>query len=407
MISARSQHHHQPTDPTTTAIQHLGSKVRLKDPDVFTGESCDQQVVDSWLRCMERHRDFFNWDSARTVTFAVTYLRDYADTWYRSLEEADDAPTVWDDFKHVFTDRFRPDNAYDLARDKLHELRQTTTLKDYVQQFTSTIILIPELHHLEGYDKFMRGIKPANDKLFAELRSVPVSERSLDLAYRKALAYEASHVRRDSNGKVISALPTMPTQPIQRRYDAMELDFIQNQQSYYHSNNNGHATSSSWRGNRGSGRGGRGANRGNSNTSYTYKNNNSYNNNGQYTSSYCKLCKRSGHPVTSCPLLDTVISVLDRGRNNSGSSVNVINNTALDQEDPSIDGSIQNKNIHSNYYSHMPAFSIDDNTRNISVPTTDPIVEKVAAQSSPTSSSLLPVDNSLSKTRRLQSVPKN
>ena len=371
--------------PTETIYDR---KVRLRDPDVFTGEICDQQVVDAWLRSIERYQEFCKWDSEKTVTFAVTYLRDYADTWFRSLEEVNDAPTTWDDFKDVFNQRFRPDNAYDLARDKLVELRQTSTIKDYVQQFTSTIIMIPEIHHLECYDKFMRGLKPVHDQLFAELRAVKVADRSMELAYTKALSFEASHVRRDSNGKVISA-PAMPAPPVQRRYDAMDLDLMQQQ---YRSNN---SPSSSYRGGRGRGRGrGRG---GGSYSSYnkpsgTNQNNNNYN---QNSSIYCKICKRHGHTLTTCSLLESVISLVERGRNSSGSSINVLHHeTATDQEDPSSNGSILNKNHFSDNYSHTSSLSSCDNNRNPSKCTTGPIVKKdiIHKQSStPTSSPLPPI----------------
>lgn len=370
------QNHNVNSTNTTSSTDH-GSKVRLREPDTFTGDNCDQQVVDGWIRSIERHRNFHGWNPERTVAFAITFLKNHADTWYRTLEENDIAPTHWTEFKNIFIAKFRPGNAYDLARDRLVNLRQTTTIQEYIKQFANTIILIPELHRLEAYDRFMRGLKVEHDQLFAELRAVDVDLRTIDLAYNKASACEASHVRRDSRSRVISS-PVRPGHvSINQDDDPMDLDaIIQRGGSNYPSNNNNNNQSSSWR-----------PNKNNNNTS-NYNNyngnngrpprrrtgNNNYNNNngGSGGSGYppCRLCAKSGHSAANCHLLSVVISAVNNAKYApQRSAVNYMQTTSDATSDNS-NGSIfiENKNDTSNNYSHMSSFFNNNNSSSLSIP---------------------------------------
>ncbi|KAG2228475.1 hypothetical protein INT48_004792, partial [Thamnidium elegans] len=387
-------HNANSTNHTTPPTDH-GSKVRLREPDTFTGNNCDQQVVDGWIRSIERHRNFHGWNPERTVAFAITFLKNHADTWYRTLEENDLAPTHWIEFKNIFIAKFRPGNAYDLARDKLVNLRQTATIQEYIKQFANTIILIPELHQLEAYDRFMRGLKVEHDQLFAELRAVDVDLRTIDLAYSKSSAFEASHVRRDSRGRVVSS-PIRPGHAsITQADDPMDLDaIVQRGGSNYPYNNNNQF--SSWRPN----------NKNNNTNTNNYNNYNGNNrpprrrNGNNYTNSNngggyppCRLCSKSGHAASNCHLLSVVISAVNNAKSGSQrSSINYMQTNSDATSDNSNGSIIENKNDSSNHYSHMSSFFNNNNSPSLSVPiiaTADSVIKTVNNAVSPSSSTLL------------------
>ncbi|OBZ80640.1 hypothetical protein A0J61_11312 [Choanephora cucurbitarum] len=200
---------------------------------------CTQTVVDSRTRSIERHQAFYRWDEHQTLLFAVSFLKSHADTWYRTLEASNNPPSTRSDFKSKLLAAFRSGNAYDIARDRLVQLRQTATIQHYVNEFRAVYVLIPDLNNLEAYDRFMRGIRLEYDQLFAELRAVPTESRSLELANQKALAFEASHVRRTGHNQVLHQPAYVPHSPNHdTHYDPKILDAIQqrsysgNQESY-------------------------------------------------------------------------------------------------------------------------------------------------------------------------------
>ena len=345
--------------PTTSTNKNNTSRTKLREPDTFSGEDCTQPAVEGWVRSIERHQTFHDWDDERTLDFAVTFLTKHADIWFRTLEQDNVAPNDWNDFKAIFLNKFQPGNSYDLARDKLVELSQTTTITDYCQQFEAIIILIPDMHKSEAYDRFMRGLKVEHDTLFAELRSVEVADRTLKGAINKAKAYEASHVRRDpTSGKVVSS-PARPAPAINyhtKNEYAMDLDVLMQQNSYRGGRGG--------RGNRGQPSRGRGRGRG------------GYASGGTRTYPPCTVCNEFGHPIRSCPLFQKVLSVaMKMTGQNANSSLNALQLT---------NDTTNNKDIQLNQYSE-----------NVTPPVLNEIKTPVSSATEVTSSSTRSVVTSI------------
>lgn len=206
-----------------------GAAPRLRDPDTYDGAR-NASMIDGWINTIERHKNFFGWDDARTRLFAITFLRGRADTWYRSLEGTDSDPEGWTELKHRLVETFRPDNATRLARDELAALTQTGSVSEYVNAFMDIrLLLIKEVTDNEACDRFIRGLSDV--ALRAHLRDIPDESLNLNEAYRSALAYDAARTEYTFRSRRLSpAVARQQTQspslPVSNEPTPMELDVV-------------------------------------------------------------------------------------------------------------------------------------------------------------------------------------
>ncbi|XP_070021410.1 uncharacterized protein [Nicotiana sylvestris] len=66
---------------------------------------------------------------------------------------------IWEQFKKELKKQFYPVNVMYEARQKLGELRQTTTIREYVHEFTTLILQIPSLSEEDSLFHFMEGLQ--------------------------------------------------------------------------------------------------------------------------------------------------------------------------------------------------------------------------------------------------------
>ncbi|SAL95621.1 hypothetical protein, partial, partial [Absidia glauca] len=160
--------------------------VKVPPPPCFCGER-NATMVDGWLRSVERYFEFTRLNDDRKVDYAVTLLRDGADVWWRRLETKGEDTVVWEEFKALFRLGFRPVNAHEEARDLLANLRQTDTVRSYVNAFHDVELLLPTVTDDEFKDRFIRGLQPAVRAHV--LKEMP---KTKDAAEVLALSYEHS-----------------------------------------------------------------------------------------------------------------------------------------------------------------------------------------------------------------------
>ena len=132
-------------------------------PETFDGRSrnpaqwCFQ--VDCYFRAVN-----VNEDSVK-LAFAVSLLRGPASEWYRLREKRveqglEPAFDTWIALKTALVARFQTVNAAQVARDKLAQLRQVSSVRDYISSFNALVLQIPDLADVEKLDRFRRGLKP-------------------------------------------------------------------------------------------------------------------------------------------------------------------------------------------------------------------------------------------------------
>ena len=79
--------------------------------------------------------------------------------WWNALEDSGRAPTRWTNMKIAIEEKFQTVNETKRATDKLYNLRQTTSVQNYIADFSRLTMQIPNLERNETFCLFFRGLK--------------------------------------------------------------------------------------------------------------------------------------------------------------------------------------------------------------------------------------------------------
>lgn len=128
-------------------------------------------------------------ETEEAVDIAATYLEASAMTWWRFHQQQVDAnvePVVatWTQFAELLMAKFRTVDEARAARDRLADLRQKGSLRDYAQRFQLLMLELPEMNEKDKLWHFFRGLKP-QVKIHAELahpETVREAIRAADVA---------------------------------------------------------------------------------------------------------------------------------------------------------------------------------------------------------------------------------
>ncbi|CAI7812649.1 unnamed protein product, partial [Closterium sp. NIES-53] len=131
------------------------SHVRASMPDTFVPGK-GQPVVRRWLFLVEEYIRLSHVAGEEWAPFAGTLLRGSAVAWWQSLRPA---IQTWQQFKEALVASYEPINAMARARDRLANLRQRTSVADYIAEFRDISTEISDLSTAEALDKFNRGLK--------------------------------------------------------------------------------------------------------------------------------------------------------------------------------------------------------------------------------------------------------
>ena len=160
-------------------------RARIREPDTYHGDRGLDAAI-GWVRSVERYLEIANLGEHQWVDYAVTLLRDEADTWWRQ-QEATGGCDEWKEFKKRLLANFSPPNRLQLARDRLASLSQTGTVAAFVSQFQAAWASVPTMDDEEALDRFQRGLTPA-----IRLQVLTRFPKSADEAMHLALTVEAA-----------------------------------------------------------------------------------------------------------------------------------------------------------------------------------------------------------------------
>ena len=76
----------------------------------------------------------------------MSFLIGAARTWWRAQEASGSPPTTWAVFKASFLEAFQTIDAERMARDRMENLKQRTSVTDYANQFSGLLLEVPEMH---------------------------------------------------------------------------------------------------------------------------------------------------------------------------------------------------------------------------------------------------------------------
>ena len=102
-------------------------------------------------------------DDFTRISNAVIFFRDAAQLWWRhkhaEREKGLCVINTWEQFKSELRKQFVPHNANDEVRSKLRRLRQTGSITDYVKEFTTLMLEIPDVSDDQLFFDFKDGLK--------------------------------------------------------------------------------------------------------------------------------------------------------------------------------------------------------------------------------------------------------
>ncbi|CAL9085565.1 unnamed protein product, partial [Musa textilis] len=137
---------------------------RAPDPHCYGGAR-DAKELKNFLFDMEQYFRAMRPDSKDTKVSIVTmYLNGDAKLWWRTrweeIQQGRCRVDTWDDLKRELRTQFLPENTEFVARRKLRQLHQTTSIRDYVKQFSALMLDIQDMSEKDKLFSFLDGLKP-------------------------------------------------------------------------------------------------------------------------------------------------------------------------------------------------------------------------------------------------------
>lgn len=143
---------------------HATHKIKTPEPKSYGG-SRDAKELENFLFHMDRYLDAISLtDDQAKIRTATMYLTDTAMLWWRrrhaDIERGTWTMDTWDDFQKDIKKQFYPENAEHIARKNLKRLKHTGSIHDYVKEFSSLMLEIPDMLEKELLFNFMDGLQP-------------------------------------------------------------------------------------------------------------------------------------------------------------------------------------------------------------------------------------------------------
>jgi hypothetical protein len=135
----------------------LPSSIKLPTIDKYSGDKREDLLA--WLFQVNEQIVLLQINEEETrIVFAGTALTGNAKTWYRAMR-MDGSIKTWDDFQASLKAHFYPVNPIKHARDLLHPLTQTGSVRDYTATFRHLSAIIGNMSEDEKLDRYIRGLK--------------------------------------------------------------------------------------------------------------------------------------------------------------------------------------------------------------------------------------------------------
>uniref|UniRef100_A0A803MYN9 Retrotransposon gag domain-containing protein n=1 Tax=Chenopodium quinoa TaxID=63459 RepID=A0A803MYN9_CHEQI len=145
------------------ATIQVGPKVEIPKPPKYHGRR-DAREIDNFLWSMERYFEAVHLEEdASKINAATMYLGDDAILWWRRREQDIKSGScsirTWDQFKEDFKKQFRPHDAAKVSMMKLRELKHSSTIKEYIKQFTTLVLEVDDLPKAAQLIYFIGGLQ--------------------------------------------------------------------------------------------------------------------------------------------------------------------------------------------------------------------------------------------------------
>lgn len=228
LLEAQAQ---QPQQVERAPFREEENHVRFPKPKPYDGKAITGAVENFLFDCEQYFGATNIQDADRRILFAASQLEGVAKTWWRyqveQVQRGFVAPVVtWQDFRGVLTSRFQIINAVRVARDRLAELRQISSVRSYVTQFQNVLMQISEVHEGEALDRFIRGLKPRT-KMEVTMREPTGLEEAMRMAERYDSLVSTTFSRPRPH-QVMQTLHTRPDEAVPMEVDAIQRRTLTN-----------------------------------------------------------------------------------------------------------------------------------------------------------------------------------
>lgn len=143
----------------------MSLNIKPKRPDAYDGKR-DHMTVEAWIYSVESYLKLVQLGSTVAIsdndkmTFAATLFSGSAANWWFVVVQSNQVPETWIEFLSRIREEFVPFDAERLARDRLHSIKQVTSVVDFLNKFRNIILTIPGMTDGEKWDRFRMGLKP-------------------------------------------------------------------------------------------------------------------------------------------------------------------------------------------------------------------------------------------------------
>lgn len=139
------------------------ARIEAPKPKEFRGERSAQDV-ENFLWQLDAYFEHVSITSdAAKIRTAAMYLSETAILWWRrkkaDMEKGTCFIDTWKQFKEELKRQFYPQNVVHEARRQLRELRQTSSIREYVKEFTKLTLQIPNLTSEDLLFHFLDGLQ--------------------------------------------------------------------------------------------------------------------------------------------------------------------------------------------------------------------------------------------------------
>ena len=145
----------------TTVIE--AKRVDVPKPKTFNGIR-NAREVENFLWGLEQYFEATGiTDHASKIRTAAMYLSGTTMLWWRrrhgDVQRGVCTIDTFEDFKREFKMQFFPVNAEEEARGQLRRLKQTGSIRDYMKEFTTLLLEVPDISYKDALFLFMDGLQ--------------------------------------------------------------------------------------------------------------------------------------------------------------------------------------------------------------------------------------------------------
>ena len=176
---------------------HEALRVEVPKPYTFSGKR-DAKELDNLLWHMEHYFEaIVLMDEATKVCVATLYLTNNAALWRRwrfaNIEKGTYTIDTWDAFKREIKMQFYFEDVAYLARKNMKRLKHMSSIREYVKEFSTLMLEIPNMFEEELLFNFMDNLQSRAEQ---ELRRCGIQDLAIVMALAESLV---EYKRRDSS----------------------------------------------------------------------------------------------------------------------------------------------------------------------------------------------------------------